>query len=111
MLLYFRIADEVVIVKIAGHSLLFSDIKTNFQNFYPIEAIRLDIQGCLKENPDLLGLNDSEIRSESIFRLKAHLAGLDNENSIRDYVTAEMSKMGYTLIATQREGFRKIPVK
>ena len=108
MLLYFKIAGEIVIVKIQGHNVTFADVNTNFNQFYPIEAIKLNVQGCLKENPDLEGLSNEEIRLASISRFRDHIKKLNNENSIKDYIVTEMGKIGYSLIKIQREGFRTV---
>ena len=109
--LTFRIGGDVIIVRIRGHDILFSDSNAGYLRFYPIDCLKLNILGILKEFPDLKGLSDGDIRQEAIKRFKKHIADLDNENKIKDYIILELGNIGYQLIGIKREGFREIKIK
>lgn len=106
MQLVFQLADEIVLIKILGNTIWFSNSSTNFQKFAPIEGLRLKKEGILKEFPDLEGLELVEMRQKAIERFKDKIKTLDSEPRIKDYIVNEMIKMGYTLKSIQREGFR-----
>ncbi len=107
----FQRADEVAIVRITGKSLLFSSAVTNFQQFVPIECLKLSISGVLKEFPDLKGRPDREIRIEAISRLKEHVKKLKDEKAIMKYVIDELEKFGWNAILLKKEGFRPINLR
>lgn len=98
MELTFEFGNEVIIVRIKGHNVLFSTSQTNFQNFYPIEGLKLSKDGILKEHPDLKNLSDDEIRKEGIRRFKKKIVDLGGENEIKDYIVNELSSIGYSLL-------------
>ena len=96
----------MVIVKVLGHNILFSNSTTNFQQYAPIEGIGLKKAGILKEHPDLEGLEPGEMRIEAIKRFKEHIKTLETQDKIKEYVITEFKKMGYTLKMVHKEGFR-----
>jgi len=110
MELIFEMADEVLIVKVKGHSILFSSSKTGLQNYFPFEALKLNEVGILKEFPDLKDSEDN-IKHEAIKRFKKHIKNLGGEEQIKDYLEKELSEMGYSLRIIKKEGFRPIRVK
>ena len=103
----FRLGSEVVVVKIVGTSIYFSNQMSNFM-LVPIEAIRFDIGGIYKEFPDLKnkGLSVGELRREALARFKLHCKKLGSEIEIQKYVKKEFTDMGYKLKMEMRDGFR-----
>jgi len=111
MELTFQLGNEIIIVRIMGRSILFSDSHTNFQQFFPIEGLKFSREGILKEHPDLKNLSDGEMRIEAIKRFKEHVRNLGGENEIKKYITDELEGCGYSLILIKKEGFRPIKVQ
>lgn len=105
-MIVFQHGDEVVVVTALGNNILFSNSQTNFNYAVPIDNVKLNIQGILKQFPDLNGLDDSEIRKRAIERFKDHIKTLNSQMEIKDYLVGEFLKMGYTLQYWQKEGFR-----
>jgi len=106
MILIFQLAEEMVIVKAQGNNILFSNSMTHFTQFVPIEVVRLNVTGILKQFPDLKDLPESEIRRTAIKRFKEHIKNLDSEMKVKNYLIEEFEKMGYVLKSVQMEGFR-----
>lgn len=111
MELVFELGAEVVIARIEGHNILFSNSQTNFQQFVPVENLKLSTEGILKEHPDLKGLPKGEMRQEAIKRLKEHIGNLGGENEVMDYIVEELKKCGYSLKVIKKKGFRPVKVK
>jgi hypothetical protein len=100
------LANEVVVVRIQGKSLTFANSSTNYQDFVPLEQLRLSKDGILKEHPDLKDHTYPMMCAEAIRRLKVLLWGLDSEDKIKDYVIKELNKFGYKLYKIEKRGFR-----
>ena len=64
----FNFAGEPIEVRVDGNSVLFRTKETQSM-FVPIEALRLDKKGVIKEHPDLE--NNNEWRQESIKRFNS----------------------------------------
>jgi len=97
MQLVFEFGGDMVIVKIKDREVKFATSDTNFQQFVPIDNLKLDIQGILKEFPDLKGKPDREIRKEAVKRFKEKLDNLGGDMEIKDYVIKELRSRGYVL--------------
>jgi len=108
MELTFALGGEIVIVKIDGKNILFSDAYSNFQIFSPFEKLRLTEDGMLKEFPDLKNLSYEDMREETIKRFKERINKMETEGQVKDYVIKEMENMSYKLQTIRREGFRPI---
>ena len=102
----FQLADEVVVVRIEGNNIMFNTATTNFQQFVPIDYLKLPVVGILKEFPELEGHPANEIRLEAVSRFKEHIKKLNNENRVRDYIIEELEKAGYTYKRTKQNGWR-----
>jgi len=111
MMLTFELGGEVILVKVLGNNILFTTSETNFQQYAPIDGLRLSKDGILKENPDLKDLPNTELRKKAVERFKEHIKKLDNEGKIGDYLILELGKCGYQLKTIQKEGFRVKKVK
>ena len=97
MILVFKLGEKMVKVKVKDRHVFFSEIRTGFKTFYPIELAQTK-QGILKEHPDLKGLSFKEMREVSAQRLQKHLDKLGDDEKIRKYVIKELEKEGWTLI-------------
>jgi hypothetical protein len=75
----------------------------------PIENIRLDKAGSIKEHPDLK--NDKEWRQKTIKRFKQKLKELNSETERIKYIIDDLSKYGYKPLFMQRAGHRVIKIK
>jgi len=106
MELTFQLADEVVVVKIEGRSVLFNTSTTNFQQFLPIDYLKMPVSGILKEFPELEGMPPKEMRLEAISRFKENIKKLNNENEIKEYIIDELVGVGYTHRKTKQKGWR-----
>jgi len=97
MELTFQFGNEIVVVRIKGTEITFSNSQVNFKHFFPLENIDLSINGILKEHPDLKGLPKMKIREEGLKRLRKHIKDLGGEEKIKDYVIKELQNQGYIL--------------
>jgi len=75
----------------------------------PIDSIKLDKSGCIKEFPDLKERRDW--RKESISRFKEKVKKLPNETDRMKYIMSDLQKHGYVPIYLQRDGFRTLKIK
>lgn len=107
----FQRAAEIVVVRIKGNHLLFSTITTNFQQFVPIDYLQLNVDGILKEFPDLKGMPVKEMRIEALSRLKEHIKGISGEEEIKKYILEELEKYGWDAILLKKDGFRPMRLK
>jgi len=111
MEMVFELAGEIVIVKIQGRNILFSNSATQFNQFVPLEFLKLSKEGILKEFPDLKDKPEAEMRQEAIRRFKEYVKKLGGEKEICDYVRKEFENMGYKLKSIKKEGFREVKFK
>lgn len=99
----FTFCSEIVEVRIDKNQLLFRTSKFGGA-FVPIEGLRLDKGGALKEFPDLQG--DDAWREKVIKRFKEKLKKMKNEEEEMKYIIKDLSKFGYVPYAIQRKGHR-----
>jgi hypothetical protein len=111
MELTFMMANEIIMVRIAGHNITFANEFTNFTTFVPIDLLILSKQGILKEYPDLKDTPEGELKGMACKRFKEHIKTFKTDNEIMDYVIFELGKYGWELKKTRREGFRDVKVK
>lgn len=101
--LLFWLGSEVVIIKIDGNNLLFKNLNAN-TDFVPIENLKLNREGVVKEFPDLV--NKENWKQEAIVRFKKHFKEIKTEKEKVDYVVGELKNNGYILKQTQIAGSR-----
>lgn len=75
----------------------------------PIDSIKIDKAGSIKEHPDLKDRTDW--REETIKRFKDKLKKLKTENERMKYVIDDLSKIGYKPIYIQKSGCRPQKIK
>lgn len=101
----FKRANEVVIIRINGNSVLFGN--TVFGNkMASIDGLRLDFTGTIKEFPDLA--NDVEWNSKAIDRFKEYIATLNSEGEKANYIISELKTKGYEAKLKQVAGYRPV---
>lgn len=98
--------DEVVMVVVEGHSLQFKS-NLNMQAMAPLDYIKFDYNGVVKEHPDLK--DDDQWRQKAIQRLKDKLKTMTSEKEIMKYVLEDLTKFGWVGKYYQQNGMR--PVK
>ena len=111
MELVFQLANEMIVVKIEGKIVLFSTSAFNFQKFVPIEGLKLNKEGILKEHPDLKDLPFEQMKQEAIKRFRKLLDSFEHEEDVKLYVIKELEKHGYVLKTIKQKGFRPINVR
>jgi len=75
----------------------------------PIDSIKIDKAGSIKEHPDLKDRDDW--KEESIKRFKEKLKTYKTEMERLKYVIEDLSKVGYKPIYIQRDGHRVQKIK
>ena len=99
----FQFINEVIEVRIDGNNCLFRTGQYGGA-FVPIEGLKLDKGGVIKEHPDLK--DNEDWREQSIKRFKEHIKKMDSETQKANYVISELSKCGYVGLYIQKQGFR-----
>ena len=99
----FEFGSEVIEVRIDGNNCLFRT-KDYGGAFHPIDNLRLDKSGVVKEFPDLK--DNKDWREEAIKRFKEKLTNMKSEKEKMDYVKEDLKKYGYKPIYSQRDGHR-----
>lgn len=101
----FQYINEIVEIRINNNELLFRT-QSSFGKFIPIEHIRIDKKGVLKEFPDLI--DNPEWRIISIQRLKDKLKSFQTEDEKIKYIIEDLAKYGYRAMYTQKQGHRVV---
>jgi len=104
----FQLLNELVEVRIDRNNCLFRTGEYGGA-FVPIDSIKLDKNGVIKEHPDLKDKDDW--REQAVIRFKEHLKTLDGETKKINYVIDELKKLGYKPLYLQRQGHRTIKLQ
>ena len=104
----FQYGSEVVEVRINQTICLFRTANT-YGGFVPIEGIKLEKAGSIKEHPDLK--DNKNWKNETIKRFKEKIKTLNNEKQRMKYIISDLTKHGYKATHYQQEGFRPIKIK
>lgn len=104
--LIFKHPTGVALVRVQGKMLYFSMMEKGTFSLQPLEKIKLDVDGIIREFPDLKDRSTNEIRSEAIKRFYSHVEKMETELEIVRYVVKDLSKHGYTFVDAKRPGFR-----
>ena len=105
--LIFYAGCEIVVIRISGSFTFFSNSSSGLNSFVPIENVYMNKEGILKEHPDLKGLSYTEMKKESINRLKKKVKELGSEDKIKDYVISEMTSQGMKLKSVSKVDNKK----
>lgn len=103
----FQQASQRVAIRIIGDNILFIDLQTNMLS--PIEGLRFNKTGVIKEHPDLK--DDPEWKQKAIQRFVDKIKAFESEKEKSDWLIKEMREMGYTPLYRQRNGFRPEKIK
>jgi len=106
--LIFHQASEVILVRIKGNSVAFGSTMFGAK-MADISGLKLDFTGTIREFPDLK--EDLEWREKAIIRFKEHIAKLENEDKISDYIIYELRNCGYTPKLKQVAGMRPVKIQ
>jgi len=98
----FEYINEKVEVRIKDNNCYFRT--SQFMQFVPIEGLRIDKKGAIKEHPDLK--DDKDWREKTIQRFKDKINKMNNEKEIAKYIMNDLSKYGYKPLYLQESGFR-----
>jgi len=104
----FEYGSEMVEVRVNQTNCLFRTVSTN-GGFVPIEGIKLEKAGCVKEHPDLK--NDLEWKEKAIKRFKQKLKDYSTEKQRMNYIISDLTKHGYLPRYMQQEGHRVVKIK
>ena len=99
----FSFGNELVEVRIQDNRLLFRTSQFGGA-LAPIDSLKLDHQGVLKEFPDLEG-ND-EWKVIAIQRLKDKLKDMTSDDERMDYVVHDLQRFGYKPLSKVKDGHR-----
>lgn len=119
IIIYFTLIKEIFAVRVYGKDVGFQKVRSlNVSGtYYPIEKLKLSMDGILKEFPNLREKFDkiedpkkaeSEVKTIAIQRFKEHIKSMEDEIQISRYVVEELEKSNYKLKAYQKKGFRLI---
>lgn len=104
----FQYGSEIVEVRIVESNCLFRTANTQ-GGFFPIEAIKLDKAGSIKEHPDLK--DNENWKEETIKRFKQKIKEYETEKQRMQYIISDLTKHGYTPLYFQQTGHRPIKIK
>lgn len=104
----FQNGSEVIEVRINNTNALFRTQGTQ-GGFVPIEGIKLERGGCIKEHPDLK--DNKGWRKETIKRFKQKLKDYKTEKERMKYIISDLTKHGYKALYYQQQGFRPVKIK
>jgi hypothetical protein len=103
----FQSGSERTAIRIIGDNVLFIDLQTN--TVAPLEGLKLNRIGVIKEYPDLK--DDPEWKQKSIQRFVDKIKALPSETERANWLVEEMKQMNYTPLYQQRDGWRPKRIK
>jgi len=104
----FQYGSEIVEVRINQTNCLFRTQGTS-GGFVPIEGIKLDKKGSIKEHPDLE--NNKQWKKETVKRFKQKLKDFQTEKERMKYIISDLTNHGYKALYYQQSGCRPIKIK
>lgn len=97
------LANEVVEIRVDGNEVYFKSSSYG-SCWAPIEGLRLNLVGVIKEFPDLEG--DPKWEEKAAIRFKTKIKNMKSEDAKINYIIADLKKHGYTPKYKQKKGFR-----
>jgi len=101
----FQFGSEVIEVRVAGNNCVFRNSQYGGA-FAPIEALKLDKSGVIKEFPDLN--NDDEWKRKATERFKDKLKKLKTDEARMEYIIDDLKKFGYKALYYCKKGHRPL---
>ncbi len=103
----FKIGGDFIDIRLIDKSLYFSKMSGNQLLFSDISGLKLNINGILKEFPDLKEIDDeNEIKKIAIERFKDKIKGMNSDKEIVLYLKEDLAKYGYIFYSISKPGFR-----
>lgn len=99
----FQFGNEMIEVRVIGTELCFKTSDYNSRSV-PIEALKLNKEGVIREFPDLRYAEDW--KQKSIERLKNKIKDMPNEVERINYLIDDLKTFGYIPIYYQKQGHR-----
>lgn len=109
--LIFKFGSELIAIKVNNKQLQFCKVQGGYVKYSPIEGLKLEVSGILKEFPDLKGKEEKQMKKIAIQRFKKKIASMKTEEEIQKYLKDDLKKHGYIMTHIRRAGFRKKRVK
>lgn len=100
-------AGDRIAVRIIGENVLFINLETNMMS--PIEGLKINKQGVIKEHPDLK--DNPEWKQIAIQRFVDKVKSFKSEEERYEFMIKELKDMGYVPMYKQRNGFRPEKIK
>lgn len=97
------LADDVIEIRVIGNTCYFKTTHYGSQ-WAPIEGLKLNYEGAIKEFPDLHG--DPDWETKVIMRFKEKIASLPTEDEKIDYIIEDLRNYGYKPKYKQKQGWR-----
>jgi hypothetical protein len=97
---------EPLILRIIGRQVYFVKTVNGLPMMSTIDGIKLNVDGMVKQFPDLEGKPVAEMRREAISRFKEHIKSLTTDDEVIKYLREDLEKSGYKLLLIQRAGHR-----
>jgi hypothetical protein len=104
----FYFGNEVILIKVDGANVTFGNTSYGAM-MAPIEGLKLDKQGVIKEYPDLAYAEDW--REEAIKRFKFKIKEMATEKEIGEYIINDLKRYGYIPYMKHIKGFRPISLR
>ena len=104
----FGFASDKVLVTVSDKEVWFSHTGYGAVKA-PIECLRLDYIGVVREFPDLE--LDSDWQKIAISRFKQKIKTFSTEDEIANYIISDLRKFGYVPEQKQKDGFRPQKIK
>jgi len=101
----FEFAGQVIEVRIDNTNCLFRTGQFG-GGFAPIDGLKLDKSGVIKEFPELK--DNEDWKKEAIKRFKAKIKKMNTEKQRMNYIILDLSKHGYKPMAMQESGKRLV---
>jgi len=95
--------NEIIEVRVSGNHCVFRTGEFGGA-FVPIDGLKLDKKGVIKEHPDLEDAEDW--RQQAIQRFKMKIKTMETDNERIKYIVSELKGCGYKPLYLSREGFR-----
>ncbi len=102
--LIFERTPEIILIRIDGKNVTFSN-SIQGTIYAPIDGMKLDYEGVIKEHPDLKDKEDWN--KQAIERFKEKIKSYETEKEISDYVIKELKSVGYQPMYRKKQGFRR----
>jgi hypothetical protein len=103
----FQMGGDMIVIEVKGNDVVFFDKGNNLLS--PIEGLRFNRAGVIKEFPDLEF--DNEWRAKAIERFRDKIKSFGSEDKAINYIITDLKKHGYSPLFKQRAGWRPERIK